>query len=372
MATPSDQAQKKRDLSPSAVTETTPKRTRIDTLFDTPPHERQASELGAGEELYGFRSPMVEDRFSALSEPGGGYDRTPTRDTRHGSSAGHDLLGISIDEEEEEEEEDEFDPDFLLNGANRPLRRSLYSELVNSSNLGPENDDERRSNHGKRMSSSLFEGDTDDLEDKTTLPLTRSQVRQPLAYEDEVDAFFSSYNPADEPDEYVLSSSVKMSILQQQHRQGPPWITKWPHFLTEEYFSQHGPQDRSIPASQKPDTNSITSYFESKFSILGKMGSGEFSEVWKSRCLETEQVYAIKKSKEMFTGWDDRWQQLIEVEHLRRVKASKYCVNMVNAWEERGYLYIQLELCSSGRWVFIETYVASIYAYCYAIASTSI
>jgi serine/threonine protein kinase len=79
------------------------------------------------------------------------------------------------------------------------------------------------------------------------------------------------------------------------------------------------------------------------------MGSGEFSEVWRSRCLETDREYAIKKSKEIFTGWDDRWQQLIEVEHLRRVKESKYCVNMIDAWEERGYLYIQLDLCSNGR-----------------------
>ncbi|KAI8639129.1 kinase-like domain-containing protein [Parasitella parasitica] len=78
------------------------------------------------------------------------------------------------------------------------------------------------------------------------------------------------------------------------------------------------------------------------------MGSGEFAQVWKVRCLATNQLYAVKKSKNSFTGWDDRWQQLIEVDHLRKVKDSKYCVNMINSWEERGYLYIQLELCPSG------------------------
>lgn len=343
----SDQAQKKRDLSPSVIAETTPKRTRIDTLFDTSPREEQISQLGIGEELLEPRSPIVE-RFSAFSEPGGGYDRSPTRDR---SSVGHDLLGISEDEDEDEddEEDDAFDQDFLLNGDHRSFRRSLYSELVNSSNLGPEQDEERRINSSKRMSSSLFDGEnTDDLEDKTTLPLTRSQIRQPLAYEDEVDAFFSSYNPADEP-EFVMSSSAKMCILQQQHKQGPLWLTKSPHFLTEEYFQQNGPQDRTIPTAQKPDTTPLASYFDSKFSILGKMGSGEFAEVWKCRCLDTEKVYAIKKSKEVFTGWDDRWLQLIEVEHLRRVKGSNYCVNIINAWEEGGYLYIELDLCSSGR-----------------------
>ncbi|KAI7888510.1 kinase-like domain-containing protein [Mucor mucedo] len=93
---------------------------------------------------------------------------------------------------------------------------------------------------------------------------------------------------------------------------------------------------------------SITPYFDAKFSILKNMGCGEYAEVWKVLELGSGAINAVKKSKLPFTGWDDRWQQLIEVEHLRCVRSSKYCVNMLNAWEERGYLYIQLELCSSG------------------------
>ncbi|KAI8071983.1 kinase-like domain-containing protein, partial [Thamnidium elegans] len=88
--------------------------------------------------------------------------------------------------------------------------------------------------------------------------------------------------------------------------------------------------------------------FDAKFSILKSMGSGEYAEVWKVLELSSKQMFAVKKSKVPFTGWEDRWHQLIEVENLRCVKDSRYCVDMMNAWEERGFLYIQLELCSSG------------------------
>ncbi|KAI7900087.1 kinase-like domain-containing protein, partial [Cokeromyces recurvatus] len=85
--------------------------------------------------------------------------------------------------------------------------------------------------------------------------------------------------------------------------------------------------------------------FDAKFPILGKIDIGEFSEVWKARCPVTNELCAVKKSKSIFTNWDDRWQQLIEVENLRKVKGSEHCIELMNAWEERGFLFIQLEFC---------------------------
>ncbi|KAI8360920.1 kinase-like domain-containing protein [Choanephora cucurbitarum] len=140
-----------------------------------------------------------------------------------------------------------------------------------------------------------------------------------------------------------------MNLLQQQHLQGPPFITNYPHFLTEDYFEHHGPQDRFIRRhSTKPSHHAIVPYFEEKFHIIKNMGSGEYAQVWRAVCLNDNQECAIKKSKLPFTGWDDRWLQIIEVDHLRRVSQSKHCVNLLSAWEERGFLYIQLELCSNG------------------------
>lgn len=268
----------KRQTSPSK-SQTPAKKSRIDTLFDSQASEDEVENLGIGQ-----HSPH--------------------------------LLFQQDDDNEEEEDDD----DGLFNSS-APIRRSLYSELLMSSNIDHD----------------------EDLESKTTLPLSRSYAR-PIP-EDEVDVFFSSHNPANEP-EFVLSSALKYSLLQQEHRLGPAWVTSTPHFLTPEYFENYTVQDREIPAPESTYSSSV-SLFDTQFTVLGNLGSGEFAEVWKVSC--ENQEYAIKKAKVNFTGWEDRWLKIIEVHHLRKVSNSKYCVRLVDAWEEQACLYIQLELCSNGR-----------------------
>lgn len=347
---------KKRELSPSPTPQTT-KRSKIDTLFQTPTTD-QVSDLaiatqGSDDEFQSFwanQSPVLQDR-----EP----PATPVRETGLWAPLQD---GMETDEEEEDEE-DELCLNERYSLGDRPFRRSLYSELLLSSNLGPDDEDIQQRSRRKSATilSSLFDEDDgqeegeeeeeDEEDEKTTMPLSRPYIPKSAPYDDEVDAFFSSYNPpADEP-EYVLSSSLKMSLL--QHKSPPKYMTEWPHFLTKDYFQLFGPDDRKVVSAVEEEEKltqiSITPYFDAKFSIVKNMGSGEYAEVWQVLELNSGAVNAIKKSKLPFTGWDDRWQQLIEVEHLRSVQDSRYCVNMLNAWEERGYLYIQLELCSSGR-----------------------
>lgn len=352
---PESSSYRKRELSaspssPQPLTAPSVKRSKIDSLFYSPTQEDHNIDQASDEELPSFwdnQSPIIEDR-----EP----PATPIKESGNWIPP-FDLM----DNEETEEEEYIAGERFSL--GDKPFRRSLYNELLLSSNLATEDEEilQRSRRKSAIITSSLFEDeigeireeeeeeDEDEEDEKTTMPLSRPYIPKSGHFEDEVDAFFSSNNvaPVDEP-EYVLSSSLKMSILQQQHRGPPMYITEWPHFLTMEYFQHHGPQDRIIE-EDKPIQISTTPYFDARFSIIKIMGSGEYAEVWKVMELTTKQVYAVKKSKLPFTGWEDRWQQLIEVEHLRCIKDSKHCVNMINAWEERGYLYIQLELCSSGR-----------------------
>ncbi|KAG2237514.1 hypothetical protein INT48_005550 [Thamnidium elegans] len=353
---------RKRDLSaspssPQPTTAPVVKRSKIDNLFYSPTQDEHTiadttnataatTEQPSDEELQSFwntQSPVMEYR-----EP----PATPVKETGNWAPTFN-----LMDNEDAEEEEFMAGQRFSL--GEKPFRRSLYSELLSSSNIAAEDDDVIRRSRRKSaiITSSLFEDeigeiqeeDEEDEEDeKTTMPLSRPYIPKSIHYDDEVDAFFSSNNnpAADEP-EYVLSSALKMSLLQQQHRGVPMYITEWPHFLTLDYFKHHGPQDRVIE-DDKPIRISTTPYFDAKFSILKSMGSGEYAEVWKVLELSSKQMFAVKKSKVPFTGWEDRWHQLIEVENLRCVKDSRYCVDMMNAWEERGFLYIQLELCSSG------------------------
>jgi hypothetical protein len=228
------------------------------------------------------------------------------------------------DEEEVEEE-------------HQPFQRSLHSALLLSSNI-----DE----HERRKSLLLLPEDDEDVDqdELTTLPISKIQAD----FDDEVDAFFSSRN--NDPAEFVMSSSLKMSLLQQQNSLTggyPAFFTTFPHFLNTEYFESHLPSDRMIPQQQVEESKS-TGYFDATFQILGHLDSGEYSDVWKARD-DQDNICAIKKLKVSFMSWDHRWEQITEVEHLLKLQNSKHCVQLLNAWEQEGYLYLQMELCTAGR-----------------------
>jgi hypothetical protein len=46
-----------------------------------------------------------------------------------------------------------------------------------------------------------------------------------------------------------------------------------------------------------------------------------------------------------------RQEKLNEVRMLLRVKDFPYCLSIKDAWIQYGYIYIQTELCSKGRFV---------------------
>ncbi|KAI8890524.1 kinase-like protein [Backusella circina FSU 941] len=106
-------------------------------------------------------------------------------------------------------------------------------------------------------------------------------------------------------------------------------------------------------SQQQEGESKSTPYFDATFQILGRLDSGEYSDVWKARDNQND-VSAIKKLKVSFMSWDHRWEQITEVEHLLKLQHSKHCVQLLNAWEQEGYLYLQMELCTRGS---LERYI---------------
>ncbi|XP_071442640.1 probable protein kinase DDB_G0291842 [Hetaerina americana] len=97
--------------------------------------------------------------------------------------------------------------------------------------------------------------------------------------------------------------------------------------------------------SQCYDRNSSISYLEQCFEVLSCIGHGCFGVVFKVNSLEDGKLYAIKKSRERFRNTMDKKRKLIEVERLERIPKHPNCIQMYRAWEENGYLFLQLELC---------------------------
>jgi len=90
-------------------------------------------------------------------------------------------------------------------------------------------------------------------------------------------------------------------------------------------------------------------YFDDEFVNKEKIGEGEFSEVYKCAVEKTGNLCIVKKSKVPFKGPLDRRDQLEEVEIHYKAGKHKNIVELMGAWEQNGYLYLQIELCEKGR-----------------------
>ncbi|XP_054724685.1 LOW QUALITY PROTEIN: membrane-associated tyrosine- and threonine-specific cdc2-inhibitory kinase-like [Uloborus diversus] len=104
--------------------------------------------------------------------------------------------------------------------------------------------------------------------------------------------------------------------------------------------------DSKSSLSSLYDSSSDKLYFHQCFEVICKLGSGSFGEVFKVRCKEDGQLYAIKRAKDKFCGKSDRDRKLQEVLKHELLPGHPNCVRFYKAWEERQHLYIQTELCS--------------------------
>ncbi|KKK22115.1 hypothetical protein AOCH_006722 [Aspergillus ochraceoroseus] len=129
-------------------------------------------------------------------------------------------------------------------------------------------------------------------------------------------------------------------------------------------FFQSGKR-HSLPLNihHAPDVDSsLTSRFES----VELVGTGEFSQVYRvsqpnemslSSIFSTtprspralpDQVWAVKKSKQPYSGLKDRERRIREVDALKALTNSDHIINFMDSWEDHGHLYIQTEFCEEG------------------------
>lgn len=95
------------------------------------------------------------------------------------------------------------------------------------------------------------------------------------------------------------------------------------------------------------------SYFEQCFEVVDRIGEGSFGEVFKVRSKEDGQLYAVKKSLQLYRGETSRQERIEEVRRYEQFSGHENCITLYKAWEQNDLLYMQLELCKCN----LETYL---------------
>lgn len=172
---------------------------------------------------------------------------------------------------------------------------------------------------------------------------------------------FSPDAPFDGPKWYEATHSPM--VLQKGKSAVRPRHSQPAHMLTPP-----NPHDQTAAVTQSAPAgrfrSSLSSQFEDHFVVEGVLGTGEFSEVVKVREKATGLLSAVKRMKRPFHGPKDRVRRLEEVDVMRVLKeqhaawqdpwfGAEGVVELLDAWEEEGHLYLQTELCSLGSLAFV-------------------
>jgi len=83
--------------------------------------------------------------------------------------------------------------------------------------------------------------------------------------------------------------------------------------------------------------------FNEEYLNLGRIGFGNFSEVFCVKSKSDGNMYAVKKSKRRFLSKRDRAIWMKEVENFQRLGPScEHIIEYYRAWQEEGYFFVQM------------------------------
>ncbi|KAF9585074.1 high-affinity iron permease [Lunasporangiospora selenospora] len=128
------------------------------------------------------------------------------------------------------------------------------------------------------------------------------------------------------------------------------WYSEDPHHLTQEYLDTLFRMESRVSFSRTksgprdyPDYLS-TNYYLSEIAL----GVGDFADVLKVQSKATKGFYAVKKLRKTVQGAMERKHYLTEVRNMWKVEPNPHVLQLLEAWEQRGKIYMRMELCKLG------------------------
>ncbi|KAF9155167.1 hypothetical protein DFQ26_009823 [Actinomortierella ambigua] len=127
------------------------------------------------------------------------------------------------------------------------------------------------------------------------------------------------------------------------------WHSECAHHLTKKYLEALFRQDRIVMFADEDMENSPEDYLEKQYRITRPfLSNGEFSEVIRVEDRITGVVSVVKRLKKTVHGAMERKRYLNEVRNFWRVVPSPNIIGLLDAWEQRGRIFMKMELCEYG------------------------
>ncbi|KAF9312619.1 hypothetical protein BG003_006112 [Podila horticola] len=128
------------------------------------------------------------------------------------------------------------------------------------------------------------------------------------------------------------------------------WYSDYPHHITKEYLDELFQLDKrvmftSIKSGQRNYPDYLTTNYYVNTSTLGQ---GEFADVLKVQSKANKEFYAVKKLRRTVQGAHERKKYLNEVRNMWQIERSPHVLQLLEAWEQKGQIYMKMELCKLG------------------------
>ncbi|KAG0356426.1 hypothetical protein BG005_004644 [Podila minutissima] len=128
------------------------------------------------------------------------------------------------------------------------------------------------------------------------------------------------------------------------------WYSDYPHHITKEYLDELFQLDKRVMfTSIKTGPRNYPDYLTTNYFVsTSTLGQGDFAEVLKVQSKTNKEFYAIKKLRRTVQGAHERKKYLNEVRNMWQIERSPHVLQLLEAWEQKGQIYMKMELCKLG------------------------
>ncbi|KAF9936066.1 hypothetical protein BGZ67_002713 [Mortierella alpina] len=178
-------------------------------------------------------------------------------------------------------------------------------------------------------------------------PSKASPFSPSVSHQKSSNATLSPFEASDVDYNPFLGPSKPKARFELDYLSESQWYSDYPHHLTVEYLEELFRLDKRVMFTKTAPGS--RDYLKANFYVSETvLGLGQFSDVLKVQSKTTKEFFAVKRLLKTVQGAMERKRYLAEVRNMWRVEKSPNVLQLLEAWEQKGKIYMRLELCKLG------------------------